>query len=330
MRRIALLVLLVMLVSGCSMMTNNKGAELPNPYVGEDAVSLSFVENSPPEKVVSNSDIRVGLVIKNEGAVGIEKSITVGDKKVSGVIALSLNSAYMKTASESKKFSDAEFGTDTAFLLGKDSSSVGDSRLVSFDVKVNTLTRDEYKVNPTTTILATICYPYKTIAVAPVCIDQNPYGTTEKLCEMGTVSLRGGQGAPVAVEEVEQGFSVSNNKFIPQFKIFVENVGEGKIVDAADIENACGAKEAKYNIIYLKEAKLLGKALECSAPGSTKAVLNLDSEKDRNYFLCRYSEGFEKADNQFYTDLSVELAYGYIVEKPKDVEIEVLEQVGTE
>jgi len=53
-------------------------------------------------------------------------------------------------------------------------------------------------------IYITSCFDYATHASAMVCIDPEPYSNVKKACRPLTVSLGGGQGAPVSVTSIEQ------------------------------------------------------------------------------------------------------------------------------
>jgi len=53
-------------------------------------------------------------------------------------------------------------------------------------------------------IMITSCFDYATHASAMVCIDPEPYSNVRKACTPNTVSLSGGQGAPVSVTSIEQ------------------------------------------------------------------------------------------------------------------------------
>ncbi len=315
MKKLIILFAVIVLVSGCKILPD-RPSKVPEVYTGTDALTMAFMENAPPEKVVTNSEISLSLLIRNKGALGVENAVYAGGKTVRGLMELSLNDAYF-TIAKPKVYFD-ELGTEMYFLLGRESLSAGESMAVEFNAAVKSLLKEDYRQNPTTTLLATACYPYKTIASTPVCIDQNPYSTAKKGCTMGNVKLSGGQGAPVAVTRVEQGFAFNNSRLIPRFNIFVENLGKGDVVDVGSVESACGAQEAEYNIVRLEEASLSGNPLVCE-----RQELSLE-RPDESFFTCTYLTGFEKADSSFYTALKAVLSYGYVIKESKTVEIEVV------
>jgi hypothetical protein len=315
------LLALLLVISGCDINivgVGNRGkAEIPEVYAGTEALTMRFMENAPPDKVVSGSDISISLLIKNRGATNIAKT--------RGVVRLTLNDAYLTLSNNEaavKNFAELE-DKETKALFGRETQSSGGSDLMKFNIKVNDLTKEDYKENPKTTVLATVCYPYKTVLATPVCIDQNPYSASSKACEMKDISLSGGQGAPVAVTRIEQSFAFRNERLIPQFKIFVGNVGNGEVVNLSDVEKACSAAEAKYNVVKLDSAELLEKGLRCD-----KTELSLD-DIEKNYFLCSYQEGFVEKDQSFYTELKAEFSYGYIIKNSRSIEIEVVEMPGS-
>jgi len=90
------------------------------------------------------------------------------------------------------------------------------------EIVIDKITVDKYQP----TILATICYPYKTVSSPTVCIDPAPFDDRqEKVCRIGSTTVPS-QGAPVAVTKIDQ--EASTNKI--QFKINIKNVGNGDVI----------------------------------------------------------------------------------------------------
>ena len=76
-------------------------------------------------------------------------------------------------------------------------------------------------------ILATLCYPYQTIASTDVCVVsdlQNLVEAVKPICVPKDTITLGAQGAPVGVSKIEQTIYDDNDQLKAKFKIYVEKL----------------------------------------------------------------------------------------------------------
>jgi len=141
----------------------------------------------------------------------------------------------------------------------------GDQELITINARTKRIgTQSETQPS---TILATACYPYKTIFGSSVCIDTDIYGTRrgQKVCSIKDLKFSEGQGAPVAITKIETRMLPQDNNLVkPHFLIHIENKGNGEVVELK-VEQACTSERLDYrsfNTIIIK-ASLSGKPLDC-------------------------------------------------------------------
>lgn len=205
-------------------------------------------------------------------------------------------------------------------------------------------------------ILSTACYEYATAATETICIDTDVTETSSfmEVCEAEEINLQD-QGAPVAITKIETYMlpktSDDYEQYVqPQFLIYVENKGEGRVINKAKTEDACTAaplQKKDYNAIFLQSLTLstdmwsyhfngydtstgkeiyLGDAdtdtIEC-----TPNPLILSDDK-YDYFRCTLKQdiaeiSYELRASQpsYTTPLGISLSYGYVETRSKDVTI---------
>ncbi|PIN75226.1 hypothetical protein COV18_03490 [Candidatus Woesearchaeota archaeon CG10_big_fil_rev_8_21_14_0_10_37_12] len=181
-----------------------------------------------------------------------------------------------------------------------------------------------------TPVIFLACYPYKTNATVHVCIDTDiQQANPRKVCKPDTINLRGGQGAPVAIESVEQIFSrdQATGKIRPTFVINMRNLGNGHVVDSSLLDVACGSQgglsllrgtsvtgeigSAGFNKVSVS-ASLPSGDLDC---GVNPAIL-LEKGKDAA-IICRVNDNalLDVSAGTFTSLLSIKINYGYVTSK---------------
>jgi hypothetical protein len=196
-------------------------------------------------------------------------------------------------------------------------------------ITVNVLTKniDEQSETHTSTILATACYPYKTLFGSSVCVDTDIYGMGrgEKVCTVTDLSFSGGQGAPVTVTKIETRMlpDVNEDRVKPHFIIYVENKGNGEVISEDKVEEACTSQALEhtdFNTIKIS-AYLSGNPLKCNVGDTeTSAIVRLRDKEDM--VRCTLEEGIDRNLDTYTAPLSIELDYGYTFTISKDVIIE--------
>lgn len=300
-------------------------------HIGQEGLALNFLPNLPPPKFYApeegeETEFEIGVDIMNRGAYDI----------VGGYLTLGLESDYVRfkqwNLEDKPQFTQIGVaGERVAFnLLGRSQLDPQGERAV-ISANVQPLSLDPLTEQHRTTIIVTACYPYATEASAQICIDTDVYGMKpiEKVCKPSTVTLSGGQGAPVAVTKVEERILSSGGEYIhPQFIIFVKNIGRGTVVRQDKVEAACSAQalsetERKqfFNSVTLddirfSEFSFTGGHFDC-IPGEVKL-------KDGEGFIkCTLHDELLSIERETYaTPLFIRLRYGYFQTIATDVLLE--------
>jgi len=157
-------------------------------------------------------------------------------------------------------------------------------------------------------IMVTACYGYVTKATAMVCIDPNPRSNTKKVCRPSTVSLGGGQGAPIAITSIEQ--QAGTGKAV--FTIHVQHNKKNTYDEVFDYYNLwkcdpqAGAivKPTDKNIAYVGMITLSGIPLVCTP----YEWIRLD-QGGSGVISCTAT--YDVMSTAYEAPLEVELWYGY-------------------
>jgi hypothetical protein len=187
----------------------------------------------------------------------------------------------------------------------------GESEILYFPGYVYELPEGVEGYNPT--FLVKACYDYVTRASPVVCIDPFPQSNAEKVCRPHTVSLSGGQGAPVAITRVEQASSPS--KIV--FTIHVEHRGDGIIYDyksanKCDPDSGLVVKPTDLDVVYLERISLSGEyaggSFRCNPTSKAIRLIN-----GKGYIHCEYypHQDYFGATSAYEAPLFIELWYYY-------------------
>ncbi len=257
---------------------------------------------------------------------------------VGGYLALGLERDYLQFGSwnleDKPQFSQIDVaGQRVTFnLLGKSQLDPLGERTVA-SATVVPLPVDPLTEQHTTTVIVTACYPYSTEASAQICVDTDVYSmkATDKVCKPGTVTLSGGQGAPVAVTSVEERILSSGGEYVrPQFVIHVRNVGRGTVVRTDKVETACSSARLSdedrakfFNSVALEELRfsefsLSGGNFEC-------VPMEIKLKDGEGFAKCTLkSELLSTSRDAYATSLFIRLRYGYFQTIAKDILLERL------
>ena len=302
-------ILFLVVLAGC------KSKEKENPITdvdvrkGIDGLAMSFITNAPPASVFEKSTFPIGVELKNKGAFDIEK----------GRLVFGFERTYVDVAEDKDK------EVKTINIKGKSVfNPKGDEELITLNAQAKTV-GPQSETHPST-ILATVCYPYETVLGGSVCVDTDIYGEKkiQKACNAKDLIFKDGQGAPVAVTKVETKMLYADeNKIRPQFIIYVENKGDGEVIDYNKLADACGSKSLVYtdfNNLTITSAKLSGKDLDCGADASGK--VRLKEKKDMIRCVSKEVDAISRNIDAYMAPLEITLSYGYTFTISKDIVIE--------
>lgn len=310
MRKIILIILILLLFFsfGCTQKTE----ENIDYRTGTQGIVMNFMTDMPPAKMYDNMPIDLVVEIKNKGAYPQPTSITgwaiiitpgtkgIGAMYLSGfddTLIMGMPKQMSIPNLEGKNPYNLEGGYDVVSFRGN---------IINFDSR----NIDSYNAN----FLVTSCYNYETIASETVCVDPEPYSTKEKtkVCTIPpSYSLSGGQGAPVAVTKIEE--TVLSDKI--QFKIYMKNLGDGKIIDKNRLNIDCpySLDYTNLNKVYVS-GRVSGYSLSCK-PNNPINLIN-----EEGSVVCTVPKP-AMSKSAYTTPLQVKLEYGYSSSIQKSVEI---------
>jgi len=164
-------------------------------------------------------------------------------------------------------------------------------------------------------ITVTSCFDYTTHATAMVCIDPQPYSSVVKTCRAtNTVSLGGGQGAPIAVTSIEQKPAKGRTTFVINIHHNRKNAGD-ILYDYFSLYKCDPAadqivKATDLNVVYVGYV-YLSNEIDITMNCLPNQMIRLDSSGN-GQITCSidYPPGMAPT-GAYMAPLEVELWYGY-------------------
>lgn len=274
-------------------------------HQGTRGLEMYFIPNAPPNQVYDGDHLDIMVELKNRGAYP-ESDIFDGKLEISGFDFNAIRGSW-------------EGGSHIPVSLRGMSKEYPDG---GYEVKTYSDTRGvkvpfggpKYDAS----ILVTACYKYKTIANPMVCIDPDPYKVIEerKVCRFDeSISVGGGQGAPVAITRIEE--RVSSDHII--FDIYMSNVGNGKVIDWAAYDLCPFDLELKdVNRVRVNAKLAFDGNPQCTPKGTGSEPIILRSSGE-GFITCKFRKPAE--GTAFKTPLHIELDYVYSSSIEKRIEI---------
>ena len=284
------LVIFLLLLVSCQLVQLRKTPELlPSVRVGTSSLEIAFSPASSSNVFMCNQG-EVFVELRNTGATNIED----------GFYTWIVEDQFLKPLTARQgKFS----------LKGKDEYNPIGGINTSIRLKVQSLDLPEQLDSYSSPLVFQSCYAYSTAASVPVCVDPDIRDSVKnKACKSGTVSLSGGQGAPVAVTKVESAMVPlpEGNKVQPMFAVFVQNLGYGQVVQSKDVEAACKAGGESLLPFADVTVELQSKKLDCK-PVPVRIEAGTETK-----FVCKSPDLYDMSTGTFSSVLTVELNYGYV------------------
>ena len=284
-----IVLIFVLFLVGCALKSTT---QLANVRTGAEGLKITVLKNLPAT-LFEKQKVQIDLELANNGAADIEN-------------ALILVSGYDKDmiSMDSKL-------KENINLKGKSIyAPYGEKSLISFGAE--TLEISEQLKEDTTKITFTGCYKYETQATADVCINPNTQSTAKELCTPKITTLSN-QGGPVAVKKVEENIFYYGNELTAEFRIYVANVGNGKIRAKETYQKECKGISLEYvdvDIVnmeaYLSNQKICTGTLKLKTP-------------EENFFVCR--SAIDPTQGVYLTPLTINLSYGY--SSPTELELKI-------
>ena len=309
---------LTLVFSSCSDTGDSKGngVDFSNSFRGgDDSLVISFQEGSPPPEVFGGGirPFNVRLLIKNEG----ERDIRVGE----GFVVLSgIDPASFNLENVSKSIPEIR-----GYKIQGDSIIEGRQQIITF---TNLKYLQNVSGKSTQRIYADICYPYKTLSLANLCVSDSPFldaDESTKICDVeNSKSEFGNSAAPVSIENVGQ-YAAGSSSIVFQFDIVHKPKKTSSLVFAKNsFDSECrvnGLKagddyEKKNVVAYRVETGIEG--LSCNG-GENFGEAQLVNNKA--HIICEQEISGER---DHIRPVNIELEYGYFDRVSKDIVINSL------
>lgn len=295
------------MLTGCSnfgtIFKQKSTITLPAVHEGTQGIEISFLSNMPPAEVFENQLFEIGLDLNNKGATDVQN----------GLYTIAVNEQYISPV-------DEQVGRFN--LKGKSIyDPLGGKERIKTQVQANLLGGQITK--QATTIIANVCYSYKTAGTIMTCIDTQPLKKETKTCTVTPTSISAGQGGPVSVVYVEPRMPLHTDpeKIQPTYIIQIENRGTGQVLDTNLVYDACTGRNIgkdNYDLVQVR-AMLSDDELNCEPQ-------QIRLRQKENKVVCRLEQGISANSGNYVTPLIVELEYGYMQTNSKTVTVSKIKQ----
>lgn len=306
----AIFVFSIILFSGC---TPTGGGSPEKTYkVGTDGLVLQF-SKSNPTSVYEEEEFGTSMFIKNVGST----NVAVGNPALLSVIY----DTYRLSIKDGSPTSITGI-----YLDGKSQYlPTGGEAPVEFYFTANKLTG--LREGATTEITYNLCYPYATEFTTATCIDTKTANNADDVvaCKAEPYTSFTGQGGPIVVTRIEPEIMLQKDYIRPQYKIYVENRGNGYVMNKPDcnIQNIAQMFGSGYNDVSGRvtvEAELSGQMLDCGIDGNGIMRLS-DSESVITCSLPRENTEYSRTKKNYLTTLSIRISYTYVLLEKQEIEI---------
>lgn len=307
--QIAIVLLLILAIAGCNSGSGQVDLNL-NYRKGTKGADAEFLNNAPPEKMLDQTPFSLAIQLENKGASDIDDGIIVVSTEADYIFINQWMRAYGYVPIDDNRVQfDLQGRTET--------NPKGDRIIITARAETGEL--EKQTETHTTTILASVCYPYKSILSDTVCIDTDIYElrSIAKVCSVKSKTYSS-QGGPIAVTRIDPLMlqAEAEERIIPQFRIRVNNVGKGSVFSSEKVIDACSSfplREEDINVVKVSAA-LDGKTLKCEPE-----KLKLRGQEDT--VRCSLTSELGKEYGNYLAPLVVELEYGYMETISKEIEI---------
>ena len=255
-----------------------------NVYTGTQGLVMRIVPGSIPTRVFEEQNLNVLIELQNKGVYPLSGTIHISGYDPNIINFFEPDKSF-GVLDERSPFVNIEGGIDTTeFTSGP----------ITLPPGVDSINQ-KFVVNA--------CYRYRTLASATVCVDPNPFSLVQtKSCKPGTVTMSGGQGAPVSVTSVIPEFS-TNKVF---FKINVRNSGIGTVIKSSSTTGGKCPFKLDFNDInqFDYRVELGGVQGKCSPERPVRLINNQVS------IFCTFDIPKGNID-AYQTALTTTIDYGY-------------------
>jgi hypothetical protein len=298
---IVVVVFSLLFMSGCGSSGNTINYISDNQFrTGTNGVTMEFVQNSPPESMIEDAEVSVGVKLHNDGAYNVQN----------GYLVVSYDKDYLTLFNTGQKSFNLE---------GKNKyNKAGEEKSIFFDGKTSVLEVESQRHD--VPIVASICYQYNATLLDLLCFDTPDLPNKEKgktICSYKSDYSYSGQGAPVSISNVKLTLSYSEvtQKFKPIIDFEISHTAsgfssdKGLVVNYDNYRSACTSSGSSSfdNLNLVKfEASISDEILSCNKEEGTVTLRDgkANVRCTGNYIEAGYLP--------YQAPLKIDLLYGYM------------------
>ncbi|MBW2993749.1 hypothetical protein KY317_04205 [Candidatus Woesearchaeota archaeon] len=239
---------IVLVSSGCMQRRATGPIEIIDYHKGTSGLVMNFIKGLPPDEIWKENEFVIGLELRNLGAEDIKNSVV----RITGFdpdyIEMMEKEKVITLAGKSPGYPEGDYmimnfhGRNIYFAEGDEEEPVG--------------------------FTASAEYEYSTYASQVMCINPDTFkiSKTTDVCEVKPAVFSGGQGAPVAITQIEEIITPRDDDLKVEFIIYVSNKGNGEIIGDVFVDSArLSEQELKCNTEKFRLDGRKEKKIHCSA-----------------------------------------------------------------
>ncbi|MBS3169079.1 hypothetical protein J4210_01220 [Candidatus Woesearchaeota archaeon] len=277
-------------------------AALKQVQSGSQGVEVSLLANFPPPTLYDQDQLDLILEVQNKGNHDLDASSCF--VRITGI-----DQSIIRGGLHIPRSCAERIGR----LPGKSIYNIeGESNQLEIRSSSIFLPEGVFEYNPTLNIQT--CYNYHTRASPQVCVDPALYQITteQKVCTPRSVSMGGGQGAPVGISYV--GVNMVGARAV--FEINVQNFGVGKVLSPYSDLQSCGQPSPDLTdldrVAYSVQFSG-GSLINCSPAGG---LIRLNNGNGK--IVCSFNV---PGTGAFESPLLIDLDYNYMQSFQKSIRI---------
>ena len=284
--KVSLLLVFLFLITSCQS-GDSQDTIQKNFKQGIMELQIKLLPNAPPPKVYQNTDFKLIVELDNQAAYEIDNGLL----KITGV-----DNQYIEL------FPDPLVGLEFEPLVGKSLvSPAGEKTFLEFDGRARNLFLNSESRGEKFFVKAS--YATNMEFIDTVCLDPNIYSFYDSGCKVEDKKTYGGQGAPLAVVDMEEIMYPGPNAGV-EFRFQLKNRGKGKVGN-----------------VTLTKALMGNEELECNFQGTgldTK-IKNFKEKKQEAILICQSEE--LRSQGSYKTTVFLAFDYEYEIKVEKQINL---------
>lgn len=300
------ILIIALLLAGCAPSETDVPRRLTNYVGGTDGLSFEFEEDAPPDTVMDagEEDFSIALGIKNEGEYTIPK----------GKIIATLSGIDRESFSLPSLHKKSDFDIDRRLEEKAGGRGTIDFGMANYKI--------DLKSDFSTKIVADVCYDYRTVAAARICLKKNTIQhKTRDACAINQPMIDyENSGGPIQIKNVEESSSGSNRIRLA-FKL--SNDGQGYVYKPNTFTTKCAPDEYRKeeDYVYVKVSDDAGRLrFQCSGLDDKNAGVVRLYDNEREISCTLDTTGLQETAYESLINIEVDYMYRDAIEQPITIE----------